>query len=448
DVQAARNSFGADIVMVLVDSGLVEGESAADISWSLDANMPDISQFAPWAYGVCGVQDANNKPDYFITHEVGHLMGAGHSNLLVGDPGPQLYQYSSAYHFTDNNGVKYHTVMGYSRTSSSDTGYEFYPAFSSAEFTTPAGIPLGDAMHDNTRTLRETCVAVSNFRGSSSANGNGANTNGNGANGNRTNTSSSAKFTSKTVVSCKVADSEGHVTGIAQITIAKTDKNGQSKVSAVFYGLDGKKKSAKAVKAAVSLLDGGPSVKDVSLAVSGETAPLVISVAESGSVTGTFGAYSVAKTTSVATLSSDPRFRILNMPATLDGMPVLNDVESNGKAYHLLPDGDGAGFSVTGKKWLFAKAAGVKYAKDKNTQQSKLIVDVGKDGSKTNLCGLKLSVTDKTGVFKGNFNVYVDAGTPEKPKVKKLSFKVSGVVVDGVGFGRASYKDTSVDVSL
>lgn len=428
DVHAARDLFGADVVVVLVDSESGVGESATGVSWSLDSGVPDPSQFAPWAYSVCAVQDADT--DYVIAHEVGHVMGAGHSDALEGDPGPQLYPYSSAWNFTDVNNVKYHTVMGYYRTSYSDKGYKPYPAFSSSEFTTPEGDPLGDALHDNTRTLRETCVIVSQFRNPASP------------------AQVSAKFTTKKVVPCKVVDSEDNLVGVAQITIAKTDKKGKSKVSAVFYGLDGKKKSSKAEKAEVYVSDHGAAVKAVKLVLKGESDPLVVTVAEDGMVSGTFGRNSVRKAGSFGASSPSMRFRIAGMPDAIDGKMVMNDVESGGKSYHLLPDGDGVGFSVAGKKWVFAKAAGVKYVKDKETKLTSLLVDVGKDGSKTNLCGLKLSASDKTGLFKGSFVVYLKDGTAEKPKVKKCSFKVSGVLVDGAGFGRATFRGTTVDVVL
>ena len=138
----------------------------------------------------------------------------------------------------------------------------------------------------------------------------------------------------------------------------------------------------------------------------------------------------------------------MGMPVAIAGLTVMNIVESDGRTYQLLPDGEGVDFSVSEKKWVFAKAAVVKYAKSKDAGRMELLVDLGKDGAKTNLCGLKLSVNDKTGVFKGGFTVYVEAGTPEKPKVKKFKFKVSGVLVDGVGSGYASCNGITVKVTL
>ena len=438
DVPLARDGFGADVVVMLVDSGEeASGTVSAGTSWSMGkTKMSDISKFAPWAYSVCGVQFA--ELGHVVTHEVGHVMGAGHSDLLVEDPGPQLHPYSSAYHFVDGEGVKRHTIMGYSHTSSSDFGYEPYPAFSSSEFTTPDGYPLGDALHDNTRTLRETCAVVSNFRRSIAGNGNEGSLP----------PTPAAKFTAKTTVVGNVVGADGASAGIVQLTVMKTDKNGQSRVSAVFFGIDGKKKVAKPAKVAVSLSNGvavaGPAV----LEVKGVPTPLVVTIGAGGILTGTFGAYAVKRAESIAVLSEAPRFRVVGMPDAIDGMGVLNDVEGGGKAYHLLPDGDGVGFSVAGKKWVFAKTAVVKYAKDRTSGQTILVVDVGKDGSKSNLCGLKLSVDARTGVFKGFFTVYLTSGTADNSKMKKMKFKVSGVVVDGAGRGRASCKGADVTVVL
>ena len=226
------------------------------------------------------------------------------------------------------------------------------------------------------------------------------------------------------------------------------DQKGESKVSAVFYGLDGKKKTTKAVKAKVALADGLSAVRDVALVVKGEAAPFVVTVTADGSASGTFGTYIMERVASVGSLAPAARIRVAGLPAAIDGTAILGDVECDGRSYHLLPDGEGVAFSAAGTKWIFAKSANVKYAKSNATGQKELFVDIGKDGSRTNLCGLRLSVNAKTGVFKGGFTVYADAGTPERPKLKKFKFKVSGVVVDGVGAGRASYKSVVANVVL
>ena len=190
-----------------------------------------------------------------------------------------------------------------------------------------------------------------------------------------------------------------------------------------------------------------PAVRNVVLDVKGEPTPFVVTVSSDGSIAGTFGACTVQTAASVADQPAKLRFRVAGLPAVLDGMTVLNDVVSNGAAYHLVPDGDGVGFTSSGRQWSLAKAAVVKYAKMRDDpKRMELVVDVGKKGEKSNLCGLTLSVAPKTGVFKGGFTVYVAAGTPERPAVKKLRFKVTGVFVDGSGAGRAVCRKHSSDV--
>jgi hypothetical protein len=88
----------------------------------------------------------------------------------------------------------------------------------------------------------------------------------------------------------------------------------------------------------------------------------------------------------------------------------------------LLPDG----VEVTQKKgkWTLPKAGKVKY---KNG-----VWDVTGE----NPSALKLSYKSKTGAFTGSFNVYGLVNG----KMKKYSVKISGVVVDGIGYGTASLK--------
>lgn len=425
DIQAARDACRADLVVVLVDTGLdaESGVAVGGVSWCMGSvKLSKLTDFSKWAYAVCGVQEIEGC--HILLHEIGHLMGAGHSDRLAEDPGPQLHAYSSAWHTSDFDGKKFYTIMGYPYLSETDYGYRPYPAFSSASHTMEDGTPLGDATHDNTRTLRETCASVAQFRISGNEG-----------------LPVVAAFAAKTVVNARVNGVDGDLAGLVQITVAKTDKKGFSKVSAVHYGLDGKKKSAKAVKASVVSVDGTPTVRDVGLTVKGYSEPLVVSIGSDGSVSGRMGSADVRAAGNVAALTTDrPRFVLEGMPVTIDGFPVVGDVESNGTTYHLIPDGEGVRFSVNGKKWSFAKASSVKYVKDKSTGETALLVDAGKSGEKSNLCGLKLSVNAKTGVFKGSFAVFADVGTAEKPKLKKYKFTVTGLLVGGYGTGLAVCK--------
>ena len=95
----------------------------------------------------------------------------------------------------------------------------------------------------------------------------------------------------------------------------------------------------------------------------------------------------------------------------------------------MLPDGEPV-IPKTGK-WSFAKAAGVKYAKDKATGEFDLVVDTKKG---TNRSAMKLTYTPKTGIFTGSFKIYAI----QDGKLKKVTVKVIGVVVDGKGWGSAA----------
>ena len=90
-----------------------------------------------------------------------------------------------------------------------------------------------------------------------------------------------------------------------------------------------------------------------------------------------------------------------------------------------LPDG----LAVTGgAKWTLPKAGKVVYVKGTTT------VDEAKAGG--NPSGLKLTYKAKDGTFRGSFKAYADVGG----KPKATTVKVSGVVVDGIGYGAASVK--------
>ena len=104
-----------------------------------------------------------------------------------------------------------------------------------------------------------------------------------------------------------------------------------------------------------------------------------------------------------------------------------------------LPDGEPV--HVKGGKWSCDKAASLKYKKDKKTGVYAL--DGMNDPKKPNKSGLKLSYTAKTGVFKGSFKMYART-EGAKTKLKTYTVNVSGVVVDGVGYGTATCKKPAV----
>ena len=105
---------------------------------------------------------------------------------------------------------------------------------------------------------------------------------------------------------------------------------------------------------------------------------------------------------------------------------VANGTWPDGTLSSLLPDGEPV--TVTNGKWSFAKAAGVRWV----TSGAGLVVDMS--NGKTNLSGLKLSCMPKKGTFKGTFKVYAI----QNGKLKKYTAKVTGIVVNGTGYGIAT----------
>ena len=127
------------------------------------------------------------------------------------------------------------------------------------------------------------------------------------------------------------------------------------------------------------------------------------------------------------TLKSNAKFRIeadilADIPSAID--------EIDG--HKLLPDGESV--TASGKKWVVAdgaKAAKVAYKKGEPT------ITEGKKGAGiANASGLKLTYKSKDGSFTGSFTVYA----LENNKLKKHKATVSGVLINGVGYGTATIK--------
>ena len=102
-----------------------------------------------------------------MTHEVGHLLGAGHATALVGSHqdkrGPQLDPYSSGHYFTGaEDSQHYYTIMSY-RSDGSDLVYVSAPFFSSPDHSFK-GTVVGDGLHDNTATLERTGPHAARWR--------------------------------------------------------------------------------------------------------------------------------------------------------------------------------------------------------------------------------------------------------------------------------------------
>jgi len=157
-LHAKRDEVQADVVSVLIHKDVQQDYGG--LGYALRADNED--SFADWAYNACMIRDVSVS--HTMTHEVGHNMGAGHSDAMAdkSNCGPQYHSYSSGYYFTAN-GEKYNTIMAYNFDGYGNF-YQPVPYFSSPDYCYE-GVPVGDALHDNTRTLRQTFLNTSRNRG-------------------------------------------------------------------------------------------------------------------------------------------------------------------------------------------------------------------------------------------------------------------------------------------
>ena len=168
-ISAMRDAVGADVVTVMIDTGSAYGITG--LGYSLrGGNLRDFSEYA---YNVCSIRSVAQS--HTMTHEVGHNMGCGHSDLQQGDPGPQLYRYSSGYYFQvcgDGRCDSYHTIMAYDYEGPWGDEVEV-PYFSSPDCMY-GGVAVGDELHDNVQTLSRTFSSVAEWRDESAAGGGSA----------------------------------------------------------------------------------------------------------------------------------------------------------------------------------------------------------------------------------------------------------------------------------
>lgn len=140
-LRAERELVCADVVSVLVAS---EESGTVGLAYSLDRmSIATPEYFSDHAYSVVCI--GRVMKDHTQVHEIGHLMGAGHSDEMSAEYwgedllGPQLFQYSASAYFDGASAGAWaqwrYTVMGYNHPGWYDEYGEIFadeePCFSS-----------------------------------------------------------------------------------------------------------------------------------------------------------------------------------------------------------------------------------------------------------------------------------------------------------------------------
>ena len=217
-------------------------------------------------------------------------------------------------------------------------------------------------------------------------------------------------------------DSEGEIAGSVLLKVGKPNaKTGKTKISGTVTMLNGTKKSITPKTASMS--SDGAVATSVSVKNLG-TANIEV---EDGAFYGDLNGYAIES----ADVGGAWGGSSANVAVEFDDLSMFSgEVQED-----LLPYEVSA--SVSRGKWSFPRAASVKLAKSKGSTEKKLVVNT-KTGS--NLSGLKLTYTPSKGTFKGTFKIYEIRTAGGKKTLKKHSVKVSGIVVNGAGYGVATLK--------
>ena len=166
EVKTRRDACGADCVSLIIDTGSKTGTTGVGYTTKGTNAERWATAFREWCYSICAVRSVADE--YTLSHEVGHNMGLAHSKTLDGWV-KSTYEYANGYNFEGSDGRKYHTIMAYDYDHAGGSytyGYVEIPYFSSPVHSY-AGVPVGSASADATRTLRSTCQHIAKWRDNS-----------------------------------------------------------------------------------------------------------------------------------------------------------------------------------------------------------------------------------------------------------------------------------------
>lgn len=218
---------------------------------------------------------------------------------------------------------------------------------------------------------------------------------------------------------------DGDVAGVIQLKVSKPSNKGVVKVSGTVTLVDGKKYRVKSTAVNVPE-DGLLELVDVEVTGLGKLNAVIGSVGFTGSIG---DAYDVSDAEVGGNWTETDSAVYVDFE---DGIALPAGMTE--ETFAMLPNGEPV--LLKNGKWAFNKAATVKAAGGVATADTA--------NGKTNLSALKFTYQPKTGLFKGSFKIY----TMNAGRVKKFSVKVTGVVVDGVGYGTTTFNKAPAGWSI
>lgn len=245
-----------------------------------------------------------------------------------------------------------------------------------------------------------------------------------------------------------VYDADDLPCGILTLKVGKMSRKGVSSIGGTIQLLDGKKYTIKSYKAQVA--EGEDCAFSATVSKFGA---IDVRVGDAGfaadivRLDGTRLSARPADLTAGFPKPSQVHFSVADLPTEINGYPVLAVCTPEGEPIEVNAKG----------KWVLRKYASPKLkkirVKDEFGKPAK--DEFGKalyqyeiqgidDPKKPNKSSLKLSYTAKTGMFKGSFALYCNTGK----KLAKYSFTVNGLVLDGVGVGRAVCKKPALSLAV
>ena len=215
--------------------------------------------------------------------------------------------------------------------------------------------------------------------------------------------------------------SDSRPVGVVKIKTGKIKKNGEVRLSGYAQTIDGKKVNFRATTA--NGMSG--KISATLTAANGTSASIVISM---GNLSGSWNGYRMETASIGGAIHKYAKFDFGDMPEEVNGYPVLYPNESEP-------------VRMDGTRWNCAKAASMRWVKCPPCRDGVCTNcgpgswKVNDSNGKTNVSGLRLSYNAKQGTFKGSFKMFTWS-----PGGKKHTVSVSGIVVDGVGYGTASMR--------